>query len=269
MNLVLLLPEDRVSGARGSHATIAQRGEVRAADLDGAHAEGVSGCAGSSGDGVYRLAGRRCKHVQEIHRAKVGDELTVGLLGDLVGRGVVVALDEERLDLDVTLQHEPPSASRVTLLLALPRPPVLRRVLIAATSMGIKRIVLMNANAVEKSFWQSRALEPQAITDQLVLGLEQARDTRMPEVLLRPRFRPFVEDELGAWAGLRLVAHPGPEARASRGVGQDVLLAVGPESGWTAYELEKLQASGFGPTSLGPRSLRVETAVPALLAQLS
>jgi RsmE family RNA methyltransferase len=104
----------------------------------------------------------------------------------------------------------------------------------------------------------------------LLLGLEQARDTIMPEVLLRPRFKPFVEDELPAKIinSLALIAHPGAEQPCPRSVQQHVTLAVGPEGGFIPYEVEKLASLGFLPVSLGERPLRVETVIPALLSRL-
>jgi RsmE family RNA methyltransferase len=216
------------------------------------------------------LSGRRRQHVLEIHRARVGDELCVGAVNGATGRGRIVRLDEEILEMEVTLEEEPPPPLAVTVVLALPRPPVLRRALISMTSMGVKRIVLLNARAVEKSYWTSRALEKGAILEQCVLGLEQARDTRMPEVALRERFKPFVEDELGSMvgAGRAFVAEASERVDAPLSLPGPLLLAVGPERGWNEYELSSLERAGLERLSLGVRPLRVEAALPALLARL-
>lgn len=233
MNLVLLEPEDFV-------------GETRA-----------------------RLSARHHAHVTRVLRADVGDEIVVGRVGGAVGRGRVVAGADGALLLDVELDRPPPPPMPVTLVLALPRPPVLRRVLSGVTAMGVKQIVLLGARAVEKSFWQSHALRAEAVREQLVLGLEQARDTVLPEVLPRRRFRPFVEDELPALleGAAGFVAHPAPRTAAAGSVEEPALLAVGPEGGWSDHELELLVAAGLAPLGLGERPLRVETAVPALLAR--
>jgi RsmE family RNA methyltransferase len=158
----------------------------------------------------------------------------------------------------------------MNLILALPRPKVLRRVLRSVSSLGVKKIILLNCFRVEKSFWQSPFLTESNVNEQLVLGLEQARDTVLPEVLLRPRFKPFVEDEAPALVKgtLPLAAHPYAAASCPREVNGAVTLAIGPEGGFIPYELEKLIACGFTPVQMGERILSVESAVPALLARL-
>ncbi len=249
MNLILLFPEDFV-------------------DLRGAAA------VGDPQDGAprrVRLTGRRLEHVRAIHRAEVGEEFCVGLLDDRIGRGRVVRLNDEVLELDVTLERDPPMPLPITLVLALPRPLVLKRILISMTAMGLKQIVLLNANRVERSFWNSRVLREGEIERPLHLGLEQARDTRMPELLLRTRFKPFVEDELPALieGSQALYAHPEADAACPREAVGNVTLVVGPEGGWVPYEISMLEACGCRGVSLGERILRVETVLPVLLARLS
>lgn len=222
------------------------------------------------GSARVRLAGRRLEHVRAVHRAAVGDELRVGLLGGRIGSGRVLVLGPDALEMEVRLDREPPAPLPVTLLLALPRPKVVRRVLRSATALGVKRVVLLNCFRVERSYWQSPFLSPAAVEGQLALGLEQACDTVSPVVELRRRFKPFVEDELPALAAgtLRLVAHPAAATPCPRGLAGPVTLAVGPEGGFIPYEVDLLRACGFEPVGLGERVLSVETAVPALLARL-
>lgn len=216
------------------------------------------------------LSGRRLKHLHEVHRAEAGDSLRVGRLNGLMGSGQLLRLDAEQAELAVQLDQLPPEKLPLTLLLALPRPKMLRRVLQTVSSMGVPRLILLNSYRVEKSFWQTPFLEPAAIREQLILGLEQARDTVLPEVIIEKRFKPFVEDQLpGIAAGtMGLVGHPGDFPACPRAVEQPVTLAIGPEGGWIPYEVEKLAEAGLQPVQLGARILRVETAVTALLARL-
>lgn len=216
------------------------------------------------------LRDRRLTHLHEVHRAESGDSLRVGRLGGLMGEGRLLSLSRDEAQLQVSFTQAPPVKLPLTLLLALPRPKMLRRVLQTVAAMGVPRLVLLNSYRVEKSFWQTPFLEPAAIREQLVLGLEQARDTVLPEVTIEKRFKPFVEDRLPALAAgsLGLIGHPGPWPDCPRAVKQAVTLAIGPEGGWIPYEVEKLREAGLAPVQLGERILRVETAVTALLARL-
>lgn len=216
------------------------------------------------------LRDRRLRHLQEVHRAEAGDCLRIGHLGRAMGTGRLLRLDTGEAELRVAFDQEPPAKLPLTLLLALPRPKMLRRVLQTVAAMGVPRLVLLNSYRVEKSFWQTPFLEPQAIREQLMLGLEQARDTVLPEVLIEKRFKPFVEDRLPQLADgtLGLLGHPGDFPSCPRAVERSVTLAIGPEGGWIPYEVDKLQAAGLAPVQLGERILRVETAVTALLARL-
>lgn len=220
--------------------------------------------------GRARLGGRRLQHVREVHRAGPGDRLRVGLLDGAMGEGVITALAGDTLDIEFSLEQAPPPKLPLTLLLSLPRPKMLKRILQTVAAMGVQRLVLMNSYRVEKSFWESPWLAPDAVREQLLLGLEQARDTVLPEVMLEPRFKPFVEDRLPSLAAgsCCLVAHPGAAGACPVGVAAPVTLAIGPEGGFIPYEVDLLQAGGFGPVHLGPRILRVETAVTALVARL-
>ncbi|HWW62689.1 MAG TPA: RsmE family RNA methyltransferase, partial [Thermoanaerobaculia bacterium] len=149
-----------------------------------------------------------------------------------------------------------------------PRPKVLNRVIASATSLGVKRIVLINAWRVEKSYWKSPRLSAGNLRLQSVLGLEQARDTMLPSIELRRLFRPFVEDELPSIVGdaRALVAHPGGAPLPT--IAGRATIAIGPEGGFIEQEIASLERAGFTQVSLGERILRVETAVAAVLARL-
>jgi RsmE family RNA methyltransferase len=216
------------------------------------------------------LRDRRLKHMQEVHRSQVGDSLRVGRVGSLLGSAELLRLEPREAELAVAFDREPPAKLPLTLVLALPRPKMLRRVFQTVATMGVPKVILINSYRVEKSFWQTPFLEPAAIREQLILGLEQARDSVLPEIVIEKRFKPFVEDRLpGIVDGtLGLVGHPGDFPACPRAVEQPVTLAIGPEGGWIPYEVDLLRASGMNPVQLGDRILRVETAVTALLARL-
>src|SRR3546814_15107571 len=109
---------------------------------------------------------------------------------------------------------------------------MLRRGLQTVAAMGVPLLVLLNSDRVEKSFWQTPFLEPAAIHEQLILGLEQARDTVLPEVIIEKRFKPSVEDRLPQLAAgtLGLVGHPRSEERR---VGKECVSTC--RSQWSPY----------------------------------
>ncbi len=217
-----------------------------------------------------RITDRRLQHLNTVNKASAGQTLRAGLLGGLQGNALVLSINEDAAELQVDFHSPPPAKLPITLLLALPRPKMLRRTLQTIASMGVAKLVLINSYRVEKSFWQTPFLQPEALHEQLILGLEQARDTVLPEIILAKRFKPFVEDQLPSIvANTRgLIAHPGDFPECPRALSEPVTLAIGPEGGWIPYEVELLSKAGLEPVQLGERILRVETAVPALLARL-
>lgn len=216
------------------------------------------------------LRGPRREHICQVLRAEAGQALRVGVLNGLLGTGTITAMTDQGVELTVTLTEPAPAPLPVTLLLAMPRPKCFRRIMQCVTTMGVKRIALFGAYRVEKSYWKSPWLDEAELQRQMVLGLEQARDTVVPRVTLHPLFKPFVEDELPALvAGTRcLVAHPGDGGLCQVSLPGLVTLAIGPEGGFTDYELGLLVAGGFECITLGPRILRTEQAVPAFLGRL-
>lgn len=216
------------------------------------------------------VTGRQLKHLISVQRAAVGDSIRVGVINGMMGQGLISALNSQSASIQFSLETQPPPPLPLTMILALPRPKMLRRILQTISSMGVKKLYLINSSRVEKSFWQTPFLQPEALQEQLILGLEQARDTQMPEIIMRKLFKPFVEDELGEIIAQTraLVAHPKTDKRCPVNIAEPVSLAIGPEGGFIPYEVEKLNQLGFESVHLGPRILRVETAVPALVSRL-
>jgi len=217
---------------------------------------------------------RKLDHIQKILKSSKGDILRVGLLNGHLGEGVICQITAQKVLLDVDLNTAPPLPSPLTLLLALPRPLVVRRILADVTSFGVKRICLFQSKRVEKSFWQSPVLEEPAITAQLIKGLEQGRDSVMPIVEKYPDFQEILSHEMmasikGAAAEQdAYLAQPGAAQHLPERITKPTLITIGPEGGLLAREVSDLQDRGFQPVSLGPRLLRVETSVSAVMGRL-
>lgn len=222
------------------------------------------------GDGRIRIADQRLRHLVQVLGAEVGDQLRVGELGGLSGTGELLEISPAQAVLAVTLDTAPPPKLPLRLVLALPRPKMLRRILRTVAELGVAELHLIHSFRVEKSYWQTPALRPDTLRGYLLQGLEQSRDTVLPALQCHRRFKPFVEDVLpGLASGRRaLLAHPGDYPPCPRHLRQDALLVIGPEGGFIPYEVEHLAAAGCEVVSLGPRILRVENALSALLGRL-
>ena len=221
-------------------------------------------------DGVVRLSGRRRRHADEILKVRQGDTLRVGAIDGDLGRGEILRLDREELALRVTLDEAPPPKRPFQVVLALPRPPVFRRLLSTIASLGAESILVAGTKRTEKSFWNSHALEPDAVRERLLLGLEQAKDTQVPDVTFARYFEPLVEEVLPPRIEGRraLLPHPGSPAPCPHAVDEPVTVFVGPEGGFLDYEVERLAGIGFEPVGLGERVLRVEPVIPLLVGRL-
>jgi 16S rRNA (uracil1498-N3)-methyltransferase len=216
---------------------------------------------------------RRCEHIANIQQAKIGDSLKVGLLNGLMGRAIIIQMKTDT-DYEIHLQCElttsSPTALPLTLVMALPRPKMFRRVVQTLSSLGVKSVYFIHSYRVEKSYWQSPFLNEEDVYHQLILGLEQSGDTNLPQVHFKNRFKPFVEDELPNIIKNKtaLVAHPYTENPCPVSFNQPLVLAIGPEGGFIPYEIDLLTQQGFAAVHLGERILRVETALPFLVGRL-
>ena len=224
------------------------------------------------------MGDKRARHILQVLKAGPGATVRVGLLGGPLGLATVVRIEGERVVLSCAFEGGVPEPPPIDLLLAVPRPKVLNRLWSQLAALGVGRIVLTNAARVERCYFDSHVLEPEIFTPRLIEGLQQARDTRLPEVLIRRRLKPFIEDELDALfpVGLRLLADPVGVRRIGSLVsprGEEgparVLLAVGPEGGWVPFELKLLRARGFEIVGIGCRTLRTDTACIGLLSVIA
>lgn len=226
------------------------------------------------GRGHARLSAtdRRAVHLRDVLHAELGQSLRVGVVDGPMGSGVIVRADDGFV-LNCCLDTPPPPAAD-TLILAIPRPKVLLRCIETATALGFGRILLVRTWRTDRSHVEATALATATLAHHARLGLEQSQRTRMPSIQLFDRFRPFVEDRAAELCGdaVRVAATPqAPLTLASLtlGIGQSVALAIGPERGFTEFELEALQKVGFGLCNAGPHPLRVETALAFLAGHLA
>jgi len=223
-----------------------------------------------TGDATCTLRDRRAQHLRTVLGAAVGSQVRAGVIGGGIGRAELLADDGTAITLRLTLTEPAPAPLPIELVLAIPRPKVLTRVIEAAAAFGVARIELTNAWRVDKSYLHSPSLEPDALAHAARLGAEQGGTTWLPEIAVHRRLMTLLDARWPGPPAVKLVAHPGapPIETAVMGPPAPLALAIGPEGGWIARELDTFIDRGFSPVSLGAQILRVETAVAAALGQL-
>ncbi len=217
-----------------------------------------------------KLKSRRFYHLSSVNKVKINDQLVCGLLNGKVGTGLITGISNTSLEMKVSLTKDPPDSLPLTIVLALPRPKMLKRIIESVTSLGVKKIYLINSWRVEKSFWQSPMLDEENLKKYMMLGLEQSRDTILPEIYQKRFFTRFVKEELEAIAknSLCITAHPKASKICPSGVNRNTTLVIGPEGGLIDIEVSTLESRGFLSCHIGPRILKVETAVTYLISRL-
>ena len=250
-------------------------------------------------NGIATFGDARAEHVMNVLHGEVGQALKTGEVNGPIGTSVITGISRPPSsgagpEITVACSHAEKSlAPWIDLVLAPPRPRVMKRLLPQLATMGVGRIFLVGAKKVEKDFWGATLLRPENYRPLLIDGLMQAGTSVLPALEMHRNFRKFVKEELDTlWPeARRIVAHPygvgkdvGRETEdlrglqasdGSRGLKPDdsgssprPVLAVGPEGGWTDEEVALLEEHGFLRYSLGSRILRTDTATIALLAQL-
>lgn len=228
-------------------------------------------------DGSRRVVLRdhRAAHLRTVLGVTVGASVRVGLREGPMGTAEVIALEGDEVSLALGELSTWPTPSRLDLVLCLPRPKVLARLLSPIAQLGARRLFLSGAWRVERFYFDATILDPAEHLPLLLEGLSQAKDTLLPIVSVHRSFAWLVRTELGPPSDdvLRLYADPG-EGRTIRGAlaawparrtGR-VLLVIGPEGGLTDRERRELEAASFVRVGLGERVLRSDVATIALLS---
>ena len=232
-------------------------------------------------DGRATFSDVRAEHVLTVLHGTEGQTLKTGVLDGPVGTSVIERIEGNAVTVRCT--HETPSLQPwLDLILAPPRPRAMKRLLPQLASLGVRRIVLVGAEKVEKAFWGAQLLKEEVYRPLLVDGLQQAGTTIVPTIETFKNFNRFLRFNLDShYGGQTLSRGSGALAASADGLimgssDKSVaspsvvfpVLAVGPEGGWTEEEVGMLEEKGFARMSLGPRILRTDTALIALISRL-
>ena len=212
---------------------------------------------------------RQLEHLHTHVGVKVGDTLKVGIREGKRYLTEIIDISENSIQIKPLKEESVPEKLPVTLIVALPRPKVLRRLIMDAVTLGVDKLILIHSYRVDKSYWQTPFL--QQLDHFVTLGLEQAGDTIAPKIELYKRFKPFVEDVLPTLISTQCpayVAHPYTEQKMPCAIDHPCTVIIGPEGGFIPYEIDLLIKNGCQAVSLGNRILRTETAISYVLGRL-
>lgn len=241
-------------------------------------------------------------HVNKILKLNIHDRIKIGQLGGKLGVANIAHIGDTVITLDnVMLTQQAPPKLGISVILALPRPKVLRRLIMDMTALGVNDIILVNSSRTQKSYWQSPLLE--RVPEFVLEGLQQAVDTIAPNIHIKKRLRPFIEDELGFMLNrmngqqhayqrhdldigsferlkfypMAIVAHPYvnnelisllSSIHQHEQANLPKMIAIGAEGGWVDFEIELFKQQGFIAMRHGQRILRTEAAVNVILGSL-
>lgn len=227
------------------------------------------------------LSPEESHHLVAVNRARAGDpviafdgrgtEWTCELAGDRKNAAVLRVRSR---------RTAPPLPCAITLAAALPKGAAMDAIVRHATELGARRIAPLTATRTEVHLddtrsdrkaakWRTAAIE----------AAKQCGNPFVPDIAPVQALADFLRAEAPS-AGLRLIASLAPGAQALKAAlaayrathGRAPLAAVwliGPEGDFTPAELAAAQAAGFAPTTLGPLTLRCDTAAVAALSALN
>jgi RsmE family RNA methyltransferase len=208
----------------------------------------------------------RAVHLLSVLRRRAGGSFDAGLVDGPRGKGVLLAIGEDALELAFEWGAQTPPLDPVALVIGLPRPQTARKILQEASALGVAAIHFVATDRGEPNYAQSVLWSSGEWRRHVRAGAEQAFSTRLPEVT-HGRSLAEAVDSLGPSTGrLALDNYEAPQSLSRAAVASPVAIAVGPERGWSAEERDLLRGRHFSLVHLGPRVLRAETACVAAVA---
>jgi len=243
----------------------------------------------------------RAVHARDVLRLSVGDRFDVGVVGGARGKARIVSDDDGGMRLAIEWGDVPAGPMPLCLLIGLPRPQTARKVLRECTSIGVAGIGFFTSSKGESSYRASKLWTTGEWRRHLREGAEQAFTTHLPKVEHFDSLAAAVAVGAGGdscvrialdvyeatvglgevvrgWGGENVCDAPAgggesfdvpaiAQAEAC-GLGGEIVLAIGPERGWSAGERDVLRGAGFLLAHLGERVLRTETACIAAISMI-
>ncbi len=213
----------------------------------------------------------RTLHILNVLKMKVGDSFDVGVVNGPLGKAKIISEIEGGLELEFKwLENRPSAFLPISLLISYMRPQTMRKILRESTSLGVSSIYIFQSDKSEPSYKQSKLWTTSEWQRQLVMGAEQAFTTIIPDVYHFVNLNCCIEILNKGENKIALDVYESTEKLSEIKLrSEKTLIAIGPESGWSAAERNILRENNFCLAKLGDRVLRSETACIAAVSLIA
>lgn len=223
---------------------------------------------------VYRIPEECVRRVfSHVSRLEKGKNIKIAFLGGERGSAEIVAISSDYIDLKIVSLEPSLQLVPIDLIVGLSRPQTTKKVIQAAVMTGVRSLHFVDTALGEKSYKDATLFREDALKIEVIKALEQVWQGAYPEIHVHKNFRYFQNRTLQNFADCarKLIAVPRNEM-LKIGVMPEyvdsIVLAVGPEAGWSESEVMAFEEVGFQKIGLGHRVVRVELAVGMLLGQV-
>jgi 16S rRNA (uracil1498-N3)-methyltransferase len=210
------------------------------------------------------LVGAHAEHLVRVLRAQLGQEFDIAI-GSEVRRGIIASIADGRVEFALGESVPGLQAANITLVLSIFKFDRMEWAIEKCTELGVAKIVPMISQRTDKHLAaaaEKRVERWQRIARQ---ASQQSRRASPPEITTPIKLR----DAMGIPGGSRVVLAENEQQVMLKDAippHADVVLALGPEGGWTEAELKSFRDAGWVLASLGNTILRAETAAIAAIA---
>ena len=208
------------------------------------------------------LTGAHADHLIRVLRARVGQEFDI-IADGLARKGRITAISEHRVEFELAEEIPAAPAADLTLLLAIFKFDRMEWAIEKCTELGVRRIIPIVARRTDAHLASAADKRLERWRRLVLQASEQSRRSTPPEIAAPANLREASQLP----AKLKIVLAESEEQQmlldALTPAHEPVLLAIGPEGGWTEDEIDFLKQEGWISASLGPTILRAETAAIA------
>ncbi|MBR1919456.1 MAG: RNA methyltransferase [Spirochaetales bacterium] len=205
----------------------------------------------------------RAIHLEKVLHATVSSSFVAGEINGRRGSAVITSM-EDGIDFEFLPECDDSSLHPLTVILGQARPICMRRILRELVSLGVERMILTISDLGEKSYRSAGLYTSGEYRNILLDGAMQSGRTGVSEVVFASCIEEAISNLDADPVRLLLDNVVGSKRFGSMDLkGRSVVLAIGPERGWSQRERGVFAKAGFSPVLMGKRILRTETAAVA------